>query len=201
MEIYHKIRLQDKKKFDSIVLKEFKKNFFKEKKKNDLFKKNLVILKSIPKKFKNFNILHPLRVSFYSTIFFKNNYDLMSLCIFHNLFEIENINKIEYKKFINKKTFKHIEALTIDKKKKFNRKYVAQYYKKLMKSPKIVQFAKCLDKFDNLYNLNKNPDINIKKKYLKEIKNYIVPIVKNNKIFNKYLKLMIKTNYQQIKNG
>ena len=125
----------------------------------------------------------------------------MSLCIFHNLFEIENINKTDYKKLINKKTFKHIEALTIDKKKKFNRKYIAQYYKKLMQSPKIVQYAKCLDKFDNLYNLSKNPDINIKKKYLQEIKKYIVPIVKKNKLFNEYLILMIQRNYKQIKNG
>ena len=65
----------------------------------------------------------------------------------------------------------------------------------------MVQIVKCLDKFDNLYNLNRNPDMNIRKKYLEEIKKYIMHIIKDNKKFYKYLNLMIKFNYYQIKNG
>ncbi len=195
---YHEIRLSNQRKFDEMVFNKFRKNFFNDNNKNKLLKKNLYILKRTPKKF---NIMHPLRVAFYSTIFFKKNINLISLCIFHNLFEIENIDKEKFNKLINKKTIKYIKILTINKNLKFDKKYISKYYKKLLKSPKIVQITKCLDKFDNLYNLKKNPDINIKKKYLAEIKKYIVPLTKNNKIFNNYLNLMIKINYEKIKNG
>lgn len=195
---YHEIRLSNQKEFDKIVFNNFKKNLFDDEKKNQLLKKNIYLLKKTPKKF---NFMHPLRVAFYSTIFFKKNIDLISLCIFHNLFEIENIDKKKFNKMINKKTIKYIENLTINKKLKFDKKYISKYYEKLLRSPKIVRITKCLDKFDNLYNLKKNPDINIKKKYLIEIKKYIIPLTKNNKIFNDYMKLMIKINYENIKNG
>ena len=97
-EVYHKLRLNNSKQFDKIVFEEFNKPLFKNKSKINLLKKNLSILKKIPKKFKNFNIKHPLRVGFYSIVFFKKNLDLINLCIFHNLFEIENIEKKNIKK-------------------------------------------------------------------------------------------------------
>ena len=200
-EVYHKLRLNNSKQFDKIVFEEFNKPLFKNKSKINLLKKNLSILKKIPKKFKNFNIKHPLRVGFYSIVFFFIYLDLINLCIFHNLFEIENIEKKKYKKIIENKIIKDIEKLTIEKSKKFEKVYIKKYYKNLLESSKMVQIVKCLDKFDNLYNLNRNPDMNIRKKYLEEIKKYIMPIIKDNKKFYKYLNLMIKFNYYQIKNG
>jgi hypothetical protein len=200
-EIYHKLRLNHPKQFDKMVFDEFNKPLFKSKYKIDLLKKNLSILKKISKKFKNFNIKHPLRVSFYSIIFFKKNLDLITLSMFHNLFEIENIEKKKYKKIIDSEIIKNIEKLTIDKSRKFEKVYIKKYYKNLLESSKMAQIVKCLDKFDNLYNLNRNPDISIKKKYLAEIKKYIMPIIKDNKKFYKYLNLMIKFNNYQIKNG
>lgn len=198
IEKFHEIRLSDQKKFDEIVYRKFSKNFFYDNNKNKLLRKNFLILKKTPKKF---NIMHPLRVAFYSTLFFEKNIDLISLCIFHNLYEIENINKDKFNKLINKRILRYIENLTIDKSLKFDRNYISNYYSKLLKFPKIVQITKCLDKFDNLYNLKKNPDIKIKKKYLAEIKKYIVPLTKKNKIFNYYLNILIKINYKHINNG
>lgn len=194
---FHEIRLSDQKKFDDIVYKTLKKKLFNDENKNKLLRKNLSILKKTPKEF---NIMHPLRVAFYSTIFFEKNIELISLCIFHNLFEIKNINKDKFNKLINKKILRYIENLTIDKSLKFDKEYISNYYRQLLKFPKIVQITKCLDKFDNLYNLKNNPDIKIKKKYLKEIKQYIVPLTLKNKTFYKYINTMIKINYKYMKN-
>ena len=201
IDLFHKIRLGDKKEFDCFVINYFNKGFFIDKKKNNILKINLKILQKISRKFKNFKKIHPLRVSFYSTLFYKVDLDLVVLSMFHNIFEIENIDKKKYKEILNKRIFNYIEKLTIDKNKKFDKNYFKNYYKKLSNSPKLVQIVKSLDKFDNLYNLENNPNTSLKKKYLAEIKKYILPFIKDNKLFYKYINLMINLNYKKIKNG
>ncbi len=193
---HHKYRLSSSKKFDNLVIKKFK-NLHKNNVNNN---KNFELLEELNKEFSTFNIMHPIRVSFYSTLFFKRNFNLINLSLFHNLFEIKKINKIKYIKLLGKKLTDEIKILTIDNKKKFNSKYIVKYYKKINSSSDTIQKVKCLDKFDNLYNLKKNPDREIKVKYIKEIVNYILPIVKkHDPLLLKYFQLLIKYNKNLLK--
>ena len=67
------------------------------------------------------------------------------------------------------------------------------------KSDLIVKKLKCLDKLDNMFNLYKNKDFEIKKKYLFEIKKYILPLSKKiSHSLHFYLKLLYLHNMKLI---
>ena len=55
-----------------------------------------------------------------------------------------------------------------------------------------------MDKLDNLFIIGLNPNKKIRIKYIDEIKEYILPMVKKNipQIYN-YYKLLIKDSYQK----
>ena len=74
-------------------------------------------------------------------------------------------------------------------------------HKKIKKSHVNVRIIKILDKMDNLFLLSKNKDLDIKRKYIKEIKTYVLPMVKITlpKIF-KYFNNLVLYNYKKIQN-
>ena len=96
-------------------------------------------------------------------------------------------------KRIPKKNIKLLNLLYVKKELRWDKTYLKKYYKKLNKLPIIAKKLKCIDKFDNLFNLKNNPDKKIKKNYLEEIETYIIPLVEKNtpelkKSFDKLLK-------------
>ncbi len=195
----HNLRLKNPKKFNETVLTSVLNLFPYSKKKQEIVNTKISILKALDKKYQNFSMMHPLRVMFYSTMFFKKDLNLILLSMFHNLFEIKKIQKIRYKKLLGKKLSNEINVLTMNKEKKFNDAYIKKYYKRLYKSSKNVKMVKCLDKFDNLYNLYKNSNTSVKIKYLDEINKFIMPLAKKNKCLKKYLNKLVKRNYSLIK--
>ena len=121
-------------------------------------------------------IYHPIRVSYYSTFFFKRDIKLILFSIMHNLLEYDKNMKLF--SYLKKENLKRLQTLYIDSDKKYNEKYLPDYYKKIYSSDLLTQKLKCLDKLDNLFNLYKNKDKNLKKKYLIEVKKYILPLAK-----------------------
>ncbi len=96
----------------------------------------------------------------------------------HNCLET---TKTDYKLLINlfgKKIINEIKILTVNRKKQWSRIYKNNYYKKINNSSKNVRLVKIFDKLDNLFILNKNPNQDIKNKYLDEIQRYITPMIK-----------------------
>ena len=69
--------------------------------------------------------------------------------------------------------------MEIEREKRWNKKYLKKYYKRLNSTSKDVKLIKCIDKLDNLFNLFKNPNKKIKIDYLWEIKKYIFPLSLN----------------------
>ncbi len=141
------------------------------------------------KKLENFHII---RVSYYS-LKFANKKDKAQICklaLAHNIYEKKNNSKI-LKKMFDKKTLNLARILKVNRKKQWEQKYIKEYYINLNKTNRLLRIVKCLDKFDNLFNLQKNPNLDIKELYLKEIDKYILPLVKKNlpKLFNYYKKL------------
>ena len=92
---------------------------------------------------------------------------------------------------IDKKTLNFAKVLQVNRKKQWEKAYIKNYYKTLNSSSKFVKIVKCLDKFDNLFNLHKNPKLKVKRLYLKEIELFVLPLVEKHlpKLFKYYKKL------------
>jgi hypothetical protein len=115
------------------------------------------------------------------------------LGLFHNLIET-NISEKKLTRYLDKKNIKILNSLYVKKELRWDKNYLKKYYTKLNKSGILAKKLKCIDKFDNLFNLKNNPDKKIKKNYLAEIETYIMPLVKKNipelkNSFNKLLRL------------
>lgn len=124
---------------------------------------------------------HPLRVCILSSKIYKNtSINLMTLCLLHNIYETTNISKKIIIKLFSSKLSKQLETLTIDRNKEWKKNYKKRYYQKLGKAGKDVVVTKIIDKLDNLYLLRNNANEKIKKRYILEIKKYIMPLVKKN---------------------
>ncbi len=150
------------------------------------------------KKFDNFHII---RVSYYCLKYadFKYKDQICKLALVHNIHEKKNNSKT-IKKMVDKKTLNLAKILQVNRKKQWEKVYIRNYYKRLNNSSNLIKIVKCLDKFDNLFNLHKNPELKIKRLYLKEIKLFILPLVKKNlpNLF-KYYKKLFEYNLRLIK--
>ena len=75
-----------------------------------------------------------------------------------------------------------------------------KYYIRLNSSHKNAKIIKCLDKFDNLFSLFKNPKKEIKQMYLQEINLFILPLVeKFLPNISNYYKKLISYNFNLIR--
>ena len=151
--------------FELIYKKKFKKNFLH-------YKKYIKFLKKNKKKY-----YHPIRVAYY-LFFFKKKIDLndLNLALFHNYFELKLKNNRIFNSSIDKKKKKDLKILKINRIKRWNKTYLKKYYSKLKSASDEAKLIKCIDKLDNLFNLKKNQDLQIKKIYLWEIKRYVLPL-------------------------
>ena len=146
---------------------------------------------------------HLLRLACMSLFIKKDiDYNLTQLAFVHNILETGNFKK---KSMISKrfgaKIFKEIEILTVNRKMQWNKKYKEKYYEKINNSHINVKIIKILDKMDNLFLLSKNKNLDIKKKYINEIKTYVLPMVKVTipEIFT-YFNNLVLYNYKKIQN-
>jgi (p)ppGpp synthase/HD superfamily hydrolase len=73
---------------------------------------------------------------------------------------------------------KAVEVLTPDRVKLQTAEGMRKYYEGIRLEGREVQVLKCLDKFDNIFSLCLNPDENVRKNYLEEIRSYVSPMVR-----------------------
>ena len=204
-------RTQKRKSFDKTLLREWERKISKYFLENELETKeiNSTLIfcrnqnhkhgKKIDKEY----FSHLLRLGCMSLFLKKDiDYNLTKLAFVHNILETGNFkkNSVIKKKFGNK-IFQEIKILTVNRKIQWNERYKEMYYKKIKKSHVNVRIIKILDKMDNLFLLSKNKDLDIKRKYIKEIKTYVLPMVKITlpKIF-KYFNNLVLYNYKKIQN-
>ena len=154
-----------KKKFESFLKNRFKSII--------LIHKNYIKFLTENKK----NFYHPTRVAYYLSILDKKiNKDKIIMAIFHNFYELKVKDKIIEDLGIKKNLKIKLKKLKIEREKRWNKKYLKKFYRRLDSTSKDVKLIKCIDKLDNLFNLFKNPNKKIKKDYLWEIKKYIFPL-------------------------
>lgn len=199
-----KRRLKSKKIFDEKALLEWKKiinynKFINDKK---LFQKYFNFSKNLNYTHKNSYTYfsHPLRVA--NMAFRLSKYstapkNLIILGLFHNILETSNCNMIFLKKYLGKKILDQIKTLTIDRKREWNNKYKKNYYKSINSHHKNTRLIKIIDKLDNLFVIGLNKKKLIRKRYILEIENHIVPMVnKDAPSLIKYFEGLIKQSYR-----
>ena len=140
---------------------------------------------------------HPLRIATMSyKLKVKDKDDLLILALLHNCLETTNISIDLIQNLFGNKILQEIKVLTVERKRQWNKEYKNIYYKKINNFSLNTKIIKILDKLDNLFVLNNNPNLNIKKKYLKEIETHVLPMVqKNTPFLNNYFNNLIKNTY------
>ena len=129
----------------------------------------------------NIYFYHPLRVCLLSTkIKQKLSSELMTLCLLHNIFETTDIDPSIISKIFGKKITTQLNILTVNRKNELKKNYKKNYYENIKKANKNVIITKILDKLDNLYLLKMNRNLRVKKRYLKEIEDFLMPLIKGN---------------------
>ena len=152
---------------------------------------------------KNPYFLHLFRLTCMALLIKKKiDAKLVCLALLHNVLETGNLKRVNIiKEKFGKEIFSEIKTLTVNRKIQWNKDYKAKYYKKINSGSKNLRIIKILDKFDNLFLLDSNTNANIKKKYINEIKEYILPMTKKTlPDIYKYYKELTQYNYLKINN-
>ena len=139
---------------------------------------------------------HPYRVS---RLLLENCDDLpleaLRLALAHNLIEVANSCE-RVKEHLGEELFSMVSILTVDRDKQWEVEYQTDYYSKIAKN-RLTSIVKVFDKFDNLFLLSSNTDIDLKRKYLRDIENYLVPIAEQVlPDFSSTLKSVTKINWE-----
>jgi (p)ppGpp synthase/HD superfamily hydrolase len=139
-------------------------------------------------------IAHPIRVASLALLFFKRNcIEAGIIGLLHNVFELSNINFQEISNLFGESIAIQIENLTVKRKLQWNPNYKKAYYDTINNGPIYTRVIKILDKLDNIFLLELNPDTDLKNKYLIEIETYILPMAKKDMpVIFSYLKSIIE---------
>ena len=196
-----KRRLNFLHKFDLQAQKEWQKNIKKLKNKSKLneyfiFLKKMKYLNHANKVY----FSHPLRVAnmaFNLKKYSNSQKNLIILSLFHNIIESSNMKKVFLKKLLGKFLFKQIQVLTVNRKKEWKKNYKYNYYKNIKNHHKNTRIIKIIDKLDNLFIIGLCKNKLIRKRYITEIEEYILPMVKKDiPILSNYYKGLINQSYK-----
>jgi len=121
-------------------------------------------------------LLHPFRVAkilvAYSS---ETSFDQVKLALAHNIIEVVSNSSSSIKEIVTTSIYKKIKLLTVDRSLQWDWSYKKDYYQKLEKSISTSK-VKVVDKLDNIFLLDQNPDIEVKRKYIYEIESFVIPL-------------------------
>lgn len=168
--------------------------------KNQL-QKYFTFLKNLKFKHQNYEAYfsHPLRVACLChnfTKLTKSPKNLMILALFHNIIETSNLKQKFLNKYLGKQITKQIKTLTVNRKMQWNINYKKNYYNNINSCEKNTRIVKIIDKLDNLFIIGLCKSELTRKRYISEIENYILPMVKKDiPELEKYFSGLIKQSY------
>ena len=121
-------------------------------------------------------LAHCLRVSTLAIIFSKIEKKKVALIsLLHNIYEVSNVESEEVIKHFGLEVSEGLSKLKVNRKLQSDPIYMKKYYLDIVNSNSYLKNVKILDKFDNLFMLGLNSNNSVRKKYLEEIKEYILP--------------------------
>ncbi|MCB0820031.1 MAG: hypothetical protein KDC13_05380 [Bacteroidetes bacterium] len=98
--------------------------------------------------------------------------------LIHNSFEKNLMSRQEFAAKFGQYYCDAVDFITVDREAMKTREGVLAHYRKLATAPEWVLGMRALDKADNLLILHVNPDEQVKKDYLLEIENDLIPLLK-----------------------
>lgn len=122
-------------------------------------------------------LAHPIRVAtILSDVLEPVKHEDVVIALLHNVYEVGNTSKDLMVKKFGSIIEGSIANLTVNRKIQWDQQYKAQYYQKLRDGYAGACRVKVFDKLDNIFLINLNPDEEIRKKYLDEIVEYVIPM-------------------------
>ena len=122
---------------------------------------------------------HPLRVA---NLIVQNllNIDdiLLATALLHNIKEVSPNQYQDGMKSLPEEIKNAVEALTVDRSRQYERTYKIKYYLNIESYSPLASQVKVFDKIDNLFMICFNPDSEIRRSYLQEIEDFVLPLAK-----------------------
>lgn len=100
------------------------------------------------------------------------------LSLLHNLYEVSAIGPTVVAEHFGEAIADAISTLTVNREDP-SRAYVERYYAGIAAAPAFVRVVKVLDKLDNLFLLHLNPDAAVKRQYLDDVAEFVVPLAQS----------------------
>lgn len=122
---------------------------------------------------------HPLRVAKLALDELQHpKISLVATCLLHNLKEVSIDSFNTFRLSAPAEISQAIEILTIDRNRTNDKEYIKSYYDLIANSSNFVGTVKVLDKLDNMFMLCLNSDDCIRKIYIEEIEEFVLPLAK-----------------------
>jgi guanosine-3',5'-bis(diphosphate) 3'-pyrophosphohydrolase len=141
---------------------------------------------------------HPLRVASYAVLLSEGNVvEAGIIGLLHNVLEVSSISPDKIEHQFGKNISHMISTLTVDRNLQWDIYYKKEYYSSINRLNISARKVKIIDKLDNLFTLGLNPEVEVRLKYLNEIKTYIVPMVKRDLPYTYSYFLSLISNHEQ----
>jgi (p)ppGpp synthase/HD superfamily hydrolase len=122
---------------------------------------------------------HPVRVAAYSIFLCENTEPEIGLLgLLHNALEVSSVRPDTLRQLFGEKVVRGVNILTINRDLANDFDYRRLYYQRIAKEPLATRAVKVLDKLDNVFLINQNPDPYVRRNYLREISEYVLPIAR-----------------------
>lgn len=124
-------------------------------------------------------IAHPVRVAEFCLDFSSQpDESLVMTALLHNIMEVAGFSSNRLQSLFGKKLFNAWLLLAVDRALQEDPVYLNSYYQRLRDASPDVRLVKIMDKLDNLLILFKQPSIQIKTRYLNEIEQHLLSLVR-----------------------
>lgn len=121
---------------------------------------------------------HPINVARLISSYADNiDESYIYLALVHNLIEVGGKVNQKQLSIIPPDIMKDVEVLTVDRSKQWDWDYKDVYYKNIQSSDR-ASCIKIFDKLDNIFLIKQNKDKEIRRKYIYEIEEFLIPMVK-----------------------
>ena len=120
---------------------------------------------------------HPLRVAA-MVILSQDEPDVHAgvIALLHNVYEVSDIAADEISEQFGEKVSAGIATLTVDRVRQWQPEYKTAYYAAIRDGGPSISRVKVFDKLDNLFLIGINPDQSIRKRYMDEIEQSVLPL-------------------------
>ena len=123
---------------------------------------------------------HPLRVAKLALDELQNpTIPVVATSLLHNLKEVSIDSFNTFRVSGPTEISQAIEILTIDRNSANDNAYLKSYYELIFSSPDFVGRVKVFDKLDNMFMLCLNKDDHIRRRYIEEIEEFVLPLARS----------------------